>query len=417
VERSRRANRDKPAVKIFVTDGDQRPALAIVRSLGLRGMAVLVGEARQASLASSSRYCSRHVTYPSPYDEPDAFERFLLAFVEQEDVDLVVPVTDVTTSIVARAWPALGRHTSTTAPPFDAFDFVSDKGRLLRCACRCGVPIPRTLFVDRATGLNDVVDHVSYPAVIKPCRSRIPTHAGWLGTTVHYANAESDLRRLYDEIPYLASYPSMIQERIVGPGLGVFVLFDRGRLATAFAHRRIREKPPSGGVSVMCEAVPVDPQLTAHAIRLLGPLRWHGVAMLEYKLDRRTGIPVLMEVNGRFWGSLQLAVDAGVDFPYLNAQLALGRRPDFPDAYRAGVKSRWLLGDLDHLLSRVFKTDRDLRLPDGAPSRWRTALDFLKFFAPGLRHEVERFEDPLPFLRETHRYVSDLVASAARGMR
>ncbi len=58
----------------FVTDGDQRPALAITRSLGRRGVAVVVGSERPHSLASASKYCARHVTYPSPIRHPGAFE-------------------------------------------------------------------------------------------------------------------------------------------------------------------------------------------------------------------------------------------------------------------------------------------------------------------------------------------------------
>jgi predicted ATP-grasp superfamily ATP-dependent carboligase len=189
---------------------------------------------------------------------------------------------------------------------------------------------------------------------VKPARSRVLTPDGWLGTSVHYAHDESDLWRLYAEHDYLAGYPSLIQERIVGPGTGLFVLFEHGTLLTAFCHERLREKPPSGGVSVLCESVPVPTELTDDAVRLLGPLRWHGVAMLEYKRDLRTRDRFLIEVNGRFWGSLQLAVDAGVDFPYLGFQLALGRRPDVPATFRTGVQNRWLLGDLDNLLSRIF---------------------------------------------------------------
>ena len=102
-------------------------------------------------------------------------------------------------------------------------------------------------------------------------------------------------------------------------------------------------------------------------MRMLGPIGWHGVAMMEYKQDRRTGEFVLMEVNGRFWGSLQLAVDAGVDFPFLACQLARGVPPEAPRAVRLGVKNRWLLGDLDHLLLRLVRSAEALDLPDGAP--------------------------------------------------
>ncbi|OLC67494.1 MAG: hypothetical protein AUG06_12085 [Actinobacteria bacterium 13_1_20CM_2_65_11] len=398
-------------MKAFVTDGDQRPALAIVRSLGRRGVSVLVGEEHPVSLASSSKYCVRHVTYPSPERHPEAFQRFLLEFVARERMDVIVPVTDVTTHWISMNQDKLKRHSAVAAPPFEAFDFVTDKWSLLQCAARCGIPIPRTHFVDSIAGLKALVDRVDYPAVVKPVRSRIPTDRGWLRASAHYADSEIDLWRLYQETDYLASYPSLIQERIVGPGLGVFVLFDHGRPLATFAHRRLREKPPSGGVSVLRESVPLDPRLRDYAVRMLAPLGWHGFAMMEYKQDRRTGNVFLMEVNGRPWGSLQLAIDAGVDFPYLSYQIALGHRPDVIETYRLGVKSRWLLGDLDHLLLRLFNSDRALHLPGFAPSRWHTLVDFLKFAEPGLHYEVISGADPRPFLYELCRYGRDLSAS------
>jgi predicted ATP-grasp superfamily ATP-dependent carboligase len=401
-------------MKVLVTDGDSRPALAIVRSLGRRGLSVVVGEEQPVSLASSSRHCVQRVTYPSPYRDREGFERFLLEFVEREKIDVVMPVTDVTTCSVSRIQAVLGRHAAIACPSFEAFDFVSDKWRLLQGAARCGVPVPRTEFVDGLTGLGEILHRVEYPAVVKPVRSRLQTERGWRRATVHYADSEAELRRLYEETDYLASSASLIQQRIVGPGLGVFVLFDRGEPVTVFAHRRLREKPPSGGVSVLCESVHVPSPLREQAIRILGPLGWHGVAMMEYKQDRRTGNLFLMEVNGRFWGSLQLAVDAGVDFPYLTCQLARGRRPDTFQPFRLGVKSRWLLGDLDHLLSRLFKRDRDLCLPSAAPSRARTLLDFLKFTGQGLHYDVLDRDDPGPGLHEIREYVKALAAGVAR---
>ena len=224
-----------------------------------------------------------------------------------------------------------------------------------------------------------------------------------MSATVQYAQCESDLWHLYRTTEYLAVHPSLIQERIVGPGMGIFVLCEHGAVRTAFAHRRLREKPPSGGASVLCESVALDPALLAQAARLLGPLGWHGVAMLEYKQDRRSGTPFLMEVNGRFWGSLQLAVDAGVDFPYLCCQLALGTAARRSGSYKVGIRSRWLLGDLDHLLLRLFHSDRDL--PDGAPSR---AADAARVPEAGRRAvcttRSSGGDDPRPALYELRQY-------------
>jgi predicted ATP-grasp superfamily ATP-dependent carboligase len=403
-------------MKALVTDGNQRSALAVTRSLGRRGISVVVGEEEPVFLAGSSRHCRRRVIYPSPYRDPEGFRSFLAEFVAREGVDLVVPVADVTTAAVSLDQERLRHHTAVAVPPFEAFETVTDKASALEAAARIGIPIPATHVVDGVAGLAGIAGRIQFPAVVKPARSRIRTGRGWAATRVHYAASEVDLYRLYEQTDYLASHRSLIQERIVGPGVGLFGLFDRGRLLTAFAHRRLREKPPSGGVSVLCESVPAPSELREDASRLLGPLGWHGVAMLEYKLDA-AGVRHLIEVNGRFWGSLQLAVDAGVDFPYLSCQLALGRPPDVPASYRVGVRNRWLLGDLDHLLARLLHAPGDLALPPGAPSRGRTLIDFVATTRPGVGDLVVSADDPKPFLYELSEYARSVSASAARGAR
>src|SRR5262249_2842182 len=155
----------------FVTDGDQRPALAITRSLGRQGVEVIVGEERGSSLASASRYCVRHVTYPSPYTEPEAFRRYLLDFVAENRIDVVVPVTDVTTFAVTRDQDVIRRRSAIAVAPFPAFELVRDKWSVLQRAQACGIDVPRTEFVENAGALESVIDRVTYPAVIKPARS------------------------------------------------------------------------------------------------------------------------------------------------------------------------------------------------------------------------------------------------------
>jgi predicted ATP-grasp superfamily ATP-dependent carboligase len=398
--------------RVFVTDGEQRPALAIVRSLARHGVSVVVGSDQPVSLSSCSRYCSGRVTYPSPYSAPDRFTRWLEDFLARERIDAVLPVTDVTMHLVTRNAAALRRFSALPVPRFEAFDFISDKGRLVEWAAQCGVRAPRTEFVDGERGLHAVIDRVAYPAVVKPVRSRYLTATGWHGTGVHYAGSRDDLLKLYEHVDYLSALPSLIQERISGPGVGMFVLFDRGRPIADFAHRRLREKPPSGGVSVLRESVPVDPVLRRWASRLLEPLDWHGVAMLEFKRDAVSGDPYLIEVNGRFWGSLQLAIDAGLDFPWLSLQLALGATPALTPAYREGVRSRWLLGDLDHLLLRLTRTARELQMPDAPAARPQAVRDFLKCFGRDLHYEVEKLADPGPALFEWFEYARALFASA-----
>jgi predicted ATP-grasp superfamily ATP-dependent carboligase len=200
----------------------------------------------------------------------------------------------------------------------------------------------------------------------------------------------------------------LLQTRVEGPGLGIFLLRWEGEILATFAHRRIREKPPSGGVSVCSESVAASRELLARSESLLAALDWSGVAMIEYKHDTRTGRSYLMEINPRFWGSLQLAIDAGVDFPWHLLQAALGRRVEPARQWRVGLRSRWCWGDIDHLIARLRHSPAELALPAGAPGRLSTALSVLTPWRPHQRNDVFRLSDPVPAWRETVAWVRAL---------
>ena len=234
-----------------------------------------------------------------------------------------------------------------------------------------------------------------FPIVVKPARSRVRTDAGWVSTGVAYASDAASLRAVLERLPP-AVYPVLLQERIEGPGVGVFAAIDHGKTVGLFAHRRLREKPPSGGVSVLCESATVDPTAAEHATRLLREIGWRGVAMVEFKQDRRDGSLRLMEINGRFWGSLQLAVDAGVDFPNIAAAIAAGNELPAPPPYRVGVRTRWLAGDLDALLLQLFRSRGQLNLPPSHPGRLSALAAFLNPFCPTTLFELERPADFAP---------------------
>jgi len=403
--------------KVLVTDGDQRPALAIVRALGRRGLTVFSGADTARCLASASKYSTRPLVYPSAARDPNRFVDFLLDVIDRERIDVLLPVADDSTRAICRRQDEVARHCAIAVPPADAFEIAADKSRIARAAIRAGIPVPPTQFVADGSALPMVLGALEYPVVVKPFRSRLDIDGTCEHAGVHYATDERALRELYARVRYLAHYPSLIQQRIVGPGIGMFVLFDRGRLVAEFAHRRLREKPPAGGVSVLRESIPVDPVLREHAIRLLQPLGWHGVAMVEFKQDNRTGVRCLMEVNGRFWGSLQLAVDAGIDFPWLACELAQGRALSRPPEYTTGVISRWLLGDLDQLLLRLCRSARALDLPPGMPSRTRALAQFATTAGPDVHLEIESVDDPGPFRFELGQYAGGLWNSAIRRLR
>jgi hypothetical protein len=128
--------------------------------------------------------------------------------------------------------------------------------------------------------------------------------------------------------------------------------------------------------------------------------------MVEYKIDESSGKAYIMEINGRFWGSLQLAIDAGVDFPDILCALAAGKAPSQPPDYKVGVKTRWLWGDMDLLLIYLLKKREALKLPEGHPGRFRSILSILLPWTPGQRFEVLRRSDLGPWFYETKRWLN-----------
>lgn len=399
-------------MKILVTDGDSRAALAITRSLGRSGHEIIVGSKRTHSLAGASRFCGAQVRYPDPDSCGLAFMDFIAAYVAQEQVEVLLPVTDITTLIIGTSRDRIPEGCSLPFPDIDTVRAAADKDATMALARRLGVDIPQSAIIeapaDAITDAGRLGHGLGFPLVIKPFRSRIDTGTGWIYTAVSYAHDESELARILGDLDPLA-FPVMLQEKIIGPGIGIFICAHQGKVLAAFSHRRLREKPPSGGVSVLRESIALDPLALDFSERLLRELGWTGVAMVEFKQDRRDGRPKLMEINGRFWGSLQLAIDAGVDFPRLliDSLTRPHMQPVFD--YRTGVRTRWLWGDIDALLLRLFKPEESLDLPPGFPSRGRYLAEFIKSFNPATRLEIERLTDLRPALHESVQWFRNLL--------
>lgn len=393
--------------RVLVTDGEQRAALAVVRSLGAAGAQVIVGSESGASLAGASRYCVEEIALPGPLASPGAFAGAVHEAVTSRGIDLLLPITE------AALRPILARRqlfggVRLPFPAADIFDRASDKRGLMALAGSIGVPVPEQRVYDTREESFANLDALPPPPwVLKPAVSVASEGEGQAKLSVRHVGEPASFREAIAALPDQA-FPLLVQTRIVGPGVGVFLLRWQGRVVARFAHRRIREKPPSGGVSVYRESIVPPADATAFAEALLDALDWNGVAMVEFKRDTKTGTPYLMEINGRFWGSLQLAVDAGVDFPRLLAEAALDRLPARVVEGRAGVRLRWLLGDLDHLLIRLRRSREALSLPPDAPGILTAVASFLVPWRRGDRWEVLRRSDARPFRLELRQWIAEL---------
>jgi hypothetical protein len=233
--------------------------------------------------------------------------------------------------------------------------------------------------------------------VVKPARSRVRTERGIERLEVTYANEPDELAARMRAVGGRAEV--LLQQYVPGEGHGVELLATEGRVLAAFQHRRLHEVPITGGASSFRESVALDPDLLAASTRLLEALRWTGLAMVEFRVG--PGGPWLMEVNGRIWGSLPLAVKAGMDFPVRMAELFVeGPPPAGPPAtgYTVGVRSRNLWLEVLWIASTARRRRRYPYLP--TPPRSAALGGALGLFRPGDRYDLLEVDDPRPQLAE-----------------
>ena len=396
--------------RVLVTDGDQRAALACVRSLGKAGFECFVTGPGRSNLAGASRHCRGVAVAPDPASDSQAFLTCLLEHAFRWRIEYLLPITEKSLRVVLRE-VELFSPIKIPFPALEVFERVSDKAQVLEAAQRVGIGIPNQWeWRCRDEAERHKIRNEEFPLVVKPTKSVVKRDVGLTQMSVEHVADSADLER-WVATAGEESFPVLVQERVKGEGIGVFVLLWDGALHAVAGHRRIREKPPSGGVSVLRESTVVDPGLLRKSLGLLGELGWdRGVAMVEYKVEPETGQAWLMEINGRFWGSLQLAVDAGVDFPALLLQCSRGEPPGDPVTGRPGVRTRWLMGDVDQLLMRLFRSREALHLPASLSGRGRAILEFLWDFRPGIRQEVLRLSDPRPFVTEAGAWLRSLIS-------
>ena len=365
--------------EVFITDGHWRKSLAAVRALGRKGIRVTVGESARLATALFSKYCSRALVYPSPIHKPSEFVDYLRNVLSRGNYRMLLPMEDETLLLISQHHSEFSRWTYLPIVTFGQLQFAGNKEKILKLAENLGIPIPRTWFIEDISQIEAIRDNLCYPLVIKPKSS-----SGALG--ISYPENRDQLTEQYLSIHRFFPYP-LIQELIPGEGHGYgasFLMDENSNVKASFVHKRLREYPVTGGASTLRESVIRD-DIRDMALALLKALDWFGVAMVEFKLDPRDGIPKLMEINPRFWGSLSLAVGAGVNFPYLLYRMSLGENFRTVEDYKTGKRCRWLLpGDILHF---IYNSDRARLRPS-----------FFNFWDKNTSYDILSLRDPMPVL-------------------
>jgi predicted ATP-grasp superfamily ATP-dependent carboligase len=386
---------NKP-IDVLLLDGNSNQAVACVRSLARAGHRVFVGADTSWSKAAWSRYSSEGFRYCSPERDCEAFVSSIVEQTRLRPGALILPLTDRTSVPLSSAREQVTESGGRMVlPPHASLMHALDKWRTRELATSLGIASPRSALVNDEWTAVEVARTFFYPVVLKAHVSLEVHSGGWTRSTPTplYARTAEEFLAAYQRLAAQAS-SVVVQEFIEGEGAGYFALMCHGEVRAEFAHRRLRDLHPTGSGSTLRVSAAISPQMRDAGLALLRALNWHGVAMIEFRV-RPDGSPVFLEINGRFWQSLALPIHAGVDFPRLLAELAQYGDTTGPTAYTAGVRCRWLFGDLCHLLE-VWKG-----APVGYPGKFPRRLPQTYAVLRPTRnthHDNFAWSDPLPEL-------------------
>ena len=373
-------------MKVLVTDAHYNHTLAAVRGLGKEGVDITACSENKFSISFYSKYCNHKLIYPSPLKTPERFIEFLLKKVKQNKYDVIIPIGLHTTRLLSFNKDKFTKFTELPIVDYEIFMKAYNKYETLKIASKIGVKCPKTIIPKDINEVKRISEDINYPVVLKTDKE---------GGKIAYANSSEELISKYS-ISNLKfhglneKYRYMIQEYIPGNIFGFFALFNNSKPRAIFIHKRIREYPITGGPSTLRESIK-NADVKKAGLKILKALKWHGVAMVEFKLDSRDKKPKLMEVNPKFWGSLALSIASGINFPYMLCKMATEKDVETKFDYKSNIRCRWFLGDILYVLSY---------LRSSRPNKLKVLKEFMKLREKNMFYDDLSSDDPLPALAE-----------------
>lgn len=389
--------------------------LSMVRELGRHGVPVFGIAGSRRALGLRSRYLRRGWLRPNGAEE---VVRLINEIAGETGARLLLAVSEADIFLL-REHEAQLSGIALLMPEAAKLRLVTDKLATARVAEGLGIPVPESAEAASAADIEGVAERVRFPVILKwRDPNLVLRRLAPLGLTFNkaeYCYTPDSLRRALHRYDPVGAYP-VVQSFCPGHGIGHMIFMHDGKAVLAFRHRRRHEWPPEGGISTECESLALadDRERVDRSVALLRAIGWEGPAMVEYRYDPDTDRAVLMEVNGRFWGSLPLAFHAGAPFVWFTYNvLGLGRVPEAP-GYRSHLVCRFLIPETRRLLTVLLRRRRI----QNTTLRFSPASEMAGylggFFSPRTRYYVLWWRDPWPAIADG---LSVLGIAAGRALR
>ena len=327
-------------MRVLVTDGEDRAALAACRGLSRAGHTVAVAAGIKRAATHASRACSARLMLP-PSLSAEEFVAGLVEAVGRTPYDALLPASDAALLAVSRLRERLPGSLLRWLPPDATVARTLQKAALLEDAPRAGFEVPETVACAEPEESHAAVATLDLPVVVKPSMSIV-------GARREAARLASDAAQLDAALARLGT-PVLIQRFYADASvLALAGVAWNGRLSAVVAARWSRRWPPVDGAASFAETVIPPSELAERTEALVRRLGWQGIFELEL-LELRPGIFAPVDFNPRPFGWMALALRAGANLPAVWAECVQGREPQSVRP-RPGVRYRWEDGDLKHLL-------------------------------------------------------------------
>ena len=382
----------------FVGTAESWISLAIIRSLGKRGIKIDCASEMSDAMGFHSKYCSNRFHYPNPKVDEKVFVKTIADLLEKKEYKLPYFTNEKTLIRISKYRDLFEKHSHLPIPKHETMELATDKARTMEYAKSIGIPCPKTFYPTSTQDVEEMGNDMITPIVIKPRHSSN-------SKGIIYCTKKSDLVKKWCEVN--KNFKNPILQEYIPPGggsVGFEAIYNKdSELRAGFVHKRLREFPLTGGPSTLRISIK-HPEVEQYGEQLLSALKWYGVAMVEFRIDPRTNKPVLMEINPRFWGSLALSIASGVDFPYLLYKIVKDGDITPIKTYKTGVKCRYLIPDIRHL--------KEVLIHGPGPTsngRLKTLSSSLNFFEKNLHYDVQSLNDPKPGLFEIYEAIGRII--------
>ncbi|MEQ1529626.1 MAG: hypothetical protein ABL925_09940 [Methylococcales bacterium] len=382
---------------VLVLGIDTPIGLTLIRELGERNVQVY-GIAHSAdSIGLASRYLTQGFVHVGNEDD---LIKLINDIAQAHDVKFLMTVSEQRIVFLQNQLARL--QMLPLVPDAAAMQTVLNKDKVYQLAKTVGIDTP----IDYLVTEKSIPEEMCFPVILKWAnpntvipllnKQQLPFHK------CEYCYTKQDLLAALQRYEPIQQYP-LVQSYCPGYGLGQMIYMHQGRPVLCFQHRRIHEWPPEGGFSTLCESVALSEHqdLLQKSVKLLQAINWEGPAMVEYRFNPNTGQAVLMEINGRFWGSLPLAYHAQAHFAWTHyAVQVLGEIPSQAKLL-AGVRCMFFIPELKRLLVVLFRPSsiQDKTMIHNAISELAT---FCNHYLTRQAFYVFNWRDPKPFLTDLY---------------